>query len=62
MTFELGADMRIMVDDPEKGNQYEASYGACRCCGSNFVLHFTHLMLMLCAILIHTMAHQAVCN
>ena len=27
-TFDLGSDMRIMVDDPEKANQFEASYGA----------------------------------
>ena len=26
-TFELGSDMKILVDDPEKGNQFEVAYG-----------------------------------
>jgi hypothetical protein len=26
-TFNLGSDMKILVDDPEKGNQFEVAYG-----------------------------------
>ena len=26
-TFDLGSDMKILVDDPEKGNQFEVAYG-----------------------------------
>ena len=38
-TFELGSDMKILVDDPEKGNLFEVAYGKfCLQCRTSFRL------------------------
>ena len=36
-TFELGSDMKILVDDPEKGNLFEVAYG-------KFLFAMSHLV------------------
>ena len=61
-TFGLGTEMKVLVDDPENGNQFEAAYGKNDHCFLPTQCFYSIFVLTDPPSILSSMANQAICH